>query len=382
MRVTKSRTYDIKNRIALAELPDIVHAYLAEQKLSIGRFMFYFEELLHNYGHAEPISSPKAVKDMPELGEIHILDEPRRLNGSEIAILSNMADNRFISEQTVIPYLKRFQKIYGFSHVSLNWFDIDFFGSVIETMVDRSEAVAFRKRWDVDPNPLWRINENTWSSKIAIEKGRFSGPTLSVTIDLLRNNGIVDASPYFCAMNEKLPGIKYHDFTRVLFSDEEKRTIAELKKTVEPLAEKCKAYFVSKGFEAEFRQQRTCARYALGEKLKKISKQYGFTKKCKMSGNHELMKLTPNGHKLAVEADSGPSHCNSYFNCVLIGLGYILHIGSANFMPMDQKEFDNCADDFFEALEEFSHTDTFCSLDELLPPAPDWYLNEPDLCFF
>ena len=384
MRVTKNRSYDIKNKIAFAELPGIVHEYLAEQGLCVGRFVYYLEELLYDYGefrHSEPISCRRAIKDMPELGEIHILDENRRLNGLDIAVLSNMADNRYISDQIVMPYMKRFQRTYGFSDVILRWMDVDFFGSAFETAFDRSEAAEYRNRWGVDPDPLWKINQNTWSSWITIGKQQFESPTLAVAIDVLRNNEIVDALPYFSAMSEKLPGIQYHDFTRIMFSDEEKNEIAELKNTVKPLTEKCKAYFVSKGFDAEFKQQITNARYALGEKLKKIAGQYGFTRQCRMIGNHDLMRATPNGHILVVNADSGPSHCNSYFTLTLVGMGYTLFIGGANFIPNDQKEFDGFADRFFEALEEFSHTDTFCSLDKSLPPAPDWFLEEPVLWF-
>ena len=220
------------------------------------------------------------------------------------------------------------------------------------------------------------MNNHIHGSGVRIHKSKLeSESVLFIDVEMFRNGETVDVEQYLSAMSDKLPGVKYDDSIKYIFTDDEKGEIERMLSTAEPLIEKAKARFLSYGFEPDRKQIVRQASYTLAPKLKKLSKIYGFMHRCEMSGFHEMQKTTANGHRLIVNVDCGPSHFNSFFYCTLAGMGFRVNLCNANFLPLDQKQFDACADRFFEALGRFEQTDEFRKADGAFPPAPDWFIE-------
>lgn len=369
MRAIKTRSFYIKNKVMpFAKLPELVHEYFEEQGLTSYRFLYHLSELLNESYRPEPISCVRALKDMPWLGKM------RRVK--EDAVLTNIDSDDQLTDEKMMPYMEKLQSHYGFMQMCMYWYDADFLGETIKLEHDTSWIKRIQDRWNREPDPLELMYQNIIGSGIYIEKWNWQNYTdFKISIDLLRNGKAVDVDPYLSAMSDKLPGIDYDDSTRILLTEEEKNETAKTVSAAEPLIEQAKACFAAQGFELDSRQEIVEARYALGPKIKKLAKQYGFTNKGTMKGHYILRRNTASGHRLTIIADSGPSHYNSFFDCSLSGIGFDISICSANFIPLDQKQFDACADRFFEALSKFEQSDEFKKVDSAFPPAPDWFIE-------
>ena len=75
MRLIKNYYFDIGTKIPYSEWPEIVHQFLAENKLVSHRFLYYFSEFTQREDALQSGSCAKIRKDCPSINEIRTESE-------------------------------------------------------------------------------------------------------------------------------------------------------------------------------------------------------------------------------------------------------------------------------------------------------------------
>ena len=157
----------------------------------------------------------------------------------------------------------------------------------------------------------------------------------------------------------------------ILLNDSDRERIAVKDEEAAPVIEKCRD-FLSKRLVSAERQNSRSEGYKIAPKLKKLAKAYGFDYSYESDGCYLLKKRMKRGHYISVSATSGPSRLDTRFGLRFEGLGFRHELTNIMTTPTNQKEFDACSENVFEAVKELE--DALSSkLDELYDPTPEWF---------
>jgi len=376
MRLVKHYFFNIKTKIPFSELPEIVHRFMSENHLTSHRFLYFFEDILSIYqtkDEALPQSScAKILKDCPSLGEIRY-HNGRSHNRSDKLWLSNIDRSDDFPESNLLPLMKKIHRRYGFCESNLYYFDIDFFGK--RTCFERDYSIALRmSRTDKIPfDPTLYMECQPYGSGITLHKDACAENYLKLSVDLLHDGIVMDATPYYEAMQKLLPQIKATSSLSIYLSEEEKQLIEEINQSAEPVLQNCRDFFANRlSFTSS--QNYFPSNYSVAKPLKKLAKKYGYTYKLVWNGGvYSLEKRTAKGNVIYIDVASGPSHCDLGLGISYQGVGFKHRIGCSNQTPINQQEVDACLEDTLLAVSEFENT-LLPELDRLFPETPSWFI--------
>ena len=211
MRLVKHYVFNIKTKIPFSELPEIVHRFMSENYLTSHRFLYFFEDIL-DYNETKDEALPrsscaKILKDCPSLGEIRY-HNGRSHNRSDRLWLSNIDRSDDFSESNLLPLMKKIHRRYGFCESNLYYFDIDFFGKRTCFERDYSTALQMSKTDKIPFDPTLYMECQPYGSGITLHRDACAENYLKLSVDLLHDGIVMDATPYYEAMQKLLPQIK------------------------------------------------------------------------------------------------------------------------------------------------------------------------------
>lgn len=376
MRLVKHYIFNIKTKIPFSEWPEIVHRFLSENHLTSHRFLYFFEDILsfnETKDEALPRSScTKILKDCPSLGEIRY-HNGRSHNRSDRLWLSNIDRSDAFPESNLLPLMKKIHRRYGFCESDLYYFDIDFFGK--RTCFERDYSVALRmSKTDRIPfDPTLYMECQPYGSGITLHRDACAENYLKLSVDLLHDGIVMDATPYYEAMQKLLPQIKATSSLAIYLSEEERQRIEEINQSADPVLQKCRDFFADRlSFTSS--QNYFPSNYSVAKPLKKLAKKYGYTYKLVWNGGvYSLEKRTAKGNVIYIDVDSGPSHYDLGVGVSYQGVGFNHRIGCSNQTPTNQQEADAFLEDTLFAVSEFENT-LLPALDRLFPETPSWFV--------
>lgn len=355
MRVIKEYCFDIGTKLPFAQWPEIVHRFLEENGLSCCRFLYHFSEYVH-----EPEVRPKACerlrKDCPDIGECRPV--PTAVNGLSEWVLTNIDREGGFREEELLPLMGRIHRSYGFAQAALYYCDVDFFGSVI----------PFEREGELDSHG-WQLH----GSGITLYRDAvFNEAQLILSIDVLRDGQLMDASPYCEAMQRLLPKVKVKSSQKIVLTEAEKRRIAQINQDAEPVLEKCRGFFRER-LPERWAQTLDEARYSLAAAMKKLGKQHGYTYSMVWAGGtFGLEKRTERGNAVFITADAGPSRTRTELCVYFQGLGFHHELIAASFAPTCQEELETMLRQAMGFVEAFERS-LLPELDALFPECPPWF---------
>lgn len=375
MRVIQTYFFIMSSKTPYSDYPAIAHRFLDEQNLTSHRFLYFFDELIYNTKTtAETLASgscAKAVKDCPAFGEIRLFDG-ESYGAYQTLFLSNIDTDTGCTEADILPHMKKIHRRYGFCECNLYYYDIDFFGHVIPCSRDLTDAETRAAYFEKELNPLWNLGNQPYGSGIRLHRYSTGGNYISLSIDLMHNGVIHDATPYFEAMKALLPGIKPTIRMNIYLTDEEKQEISKWDALITPTLEKTRSFF-AQCFPTKDRQNYFNSRYTLAPKLKKLAKQYGFSYHYEGFGCCVLDKKTPRGHTLRILVESGPSRYSTGYHINIQGLGFCYELCNSMQTPKNQAESDACSHHILSIVSEFEKT-LLPELDSFYSETPDWFV--------
>ena len=376
MRLVKHYVFNIKTKIPFSEWPEIVHRFLTENHLTSHRFLYFFEDIL-SYNETKDEALPhssctKIQKDCPSLGEIRYYNG-RAHNRGDTLWLSNIDRQDDFSESNLLPLMKKIHRRYGFCKSNLYYFDIDFFGK--RTCFERDYSVALRmSKTDKIPfDPTLSMDCQPYGSGITLHRDACADNYLKLSVDLLHDGIVIDATPYYEAMQKLLPKIKATSSLSIYLSEEEKQRIEEINQSAEPVLQNCRDFFADR-FSFTYSQNLFESNYSIAKPLKKLAKKYGYTYKLVWNGGvYSLEKRTAKGNVLNIAIDSGPSHYDLGVGISYQGVGFNHRIGCCNQTPTNQQEADAFLENTLSGISEFENT-LLPALDRLFPETPSWFI--------
>ena len=375
MRVIQTYTFKMSPKTPYSDYPAIARRFLEEQNLTSHRFLYFFDELIiRSIKTVEETlasgSCAKAVKDCPSLGEIRFFDG-ESYGASPLLFLSNIDIDTGCTEADILPHIKKIHRRYGFCECNLYYYDIDFFGKVIPWDRDLTGAERRAAHFEKEFNPLWNLGNQPYGSGIRLHRYSTGGNYISLSIDLMHNGVIHDATPYFQAMKAQLPHINPTIQMDIYLSDEEKQEIANWNTLSAPVVEKSQNFFTER-FPSKERQNYFDSSYTLAPKLKKLAKQHGFSYHYEGFGCCVLDKKTSRGHTLRVWAESGPSRFCTNYHVNIQGIGFCHVLCKSMQTPTNQAESDECSEKILSVVSEF---------EKALLPELDVFYNETPVWF-
>lgn len=376
MRVIQTYAFKMSPKTPYSDYPAIAHRFLDELNLTSHRFLYFFDELIiPSIKTAEETlasgSCAKAVKDCPALGEIRFFDG-KPYGASRLLFLSNIDTDTGCTEADILPHMKKIHRKYGFCECNLYYYDIDFFGEVIACDRDLTDAESRAAYFKKEFNPLWNLEDQPYGSGIRLHRYSTGGNYIALSIDLMHNGAIHDATPYFNAMKALLPNIHPSVSMKIYLTEAEKQEVASWYEQVAPVIEHGCNYFTEQ-FPTKDRQNNFLSNYTIASKLKKLAKQHGFSYHYEGFGVYVLDKRTLRGHVLRLWVDSGPSHFDTTYHVNIQGIGFCHRLCESMQTPTNQPESDACTDKFFSIVSEFEKT-LLPEFDAFYSETPDWFV--------
>lgn len=371
MRVIQTYTFRLSAKVPFSDYPTIVHRFLEDQKLVSHRFLYYFDELVDQKEFAEKLSTgscAKAVRDCPTLGEIRI----NKSGAYPKFFLSNIDHNTGCIEADMLPHMKKIHRKYGFCESSLFYYDIDFFNKVIPFERDISHIERCEKSTQSITDSTAFLNRQPYGSGIKLQRYSAGSNEISLSIDLLHDGKIFDATQYFEGMKTLLPHVRPYISMNIYLTEEEQQRIACWNKQIIPLVDQSCSFFADH-LPTKDRQNTYASHYTVASKLKKLAKLYGFSYDYKGCGFYTLDKKTARGHILRLSVDSGPSHYDTTYLVDILGIGFSHRICTSMQTPSNQEESDASAERVFSVLSEFEKT-LLERFDEFYEATPDWFV--------
>ena len=342
MRVIESAEYRIKRKIPFSEWADIVHTFLEAQGLSYKKFYYYFEDLIDagdkdEYDYAvKKGPCAKILKDCPKLGEIQFHNETEY---TDIIYISNIEKPTMCTEADLLPLMKKIHRNYGFSECNIYFGDINYFDRLVPA---EDKPVKSPQMYQV------------CGSAIQLHKDCQGLNYIVMSIDILEDENLLDATPYFEAMSKLLPGVRYYKVRRIELSEEEEKIIAEQNKTAIPLVEKCKNYLKER-LSMELIQNYDNPKYSCAQALKKCAKGTGFVYESFQPYLYRLNKNTLRNHALTVEVFAGPGHYSVEFEILFKGAAFKHVLGVCSYAPQNQKDLEMFIESLLQILKEFEN---------------------------
>ena len=372
MRLIRKQMYSMGVKVPYFEWPEIIHSFLQEQGLTSHRFLYYFKDLTmpaewqSRYGHG----CERLAKALPEIGT------PREYNPDDESchdiFLSNIDIETGCSEQQILPLMKKISRSYGLIESDLYYLDVDFFSEVIPTERSFKQAEEFCLQSKKVFDPLRFLTEQPVGSGFRLHRYETGGNFISLSIDILRNGVVIDASPVFEAFRKKLPKVPCSDHLNIYTTKNEEEVFAQHNAMATSTINSCRKWFAER-LPGLGQQNNFASDYKLANKLKALAMQYDWKYKYHGIGIFTLDFKTANGHFLRMDIDSGPSHYETGFYLIFQGLGFEHRLHSATFTPTSQQEFDAVAEHVCETMFMFQ-TEMLPNLDTCWPQTPDWFI--------
>ncbi len=378
MRLIQNYVFKIGTKIAFSEWPEIIHRFLAENHLVHHRFLYYFDHILGRDETGEEdlqkCSCAKILKDCPSLGKIRY-DNGKAHGRYDVLWLSNIDRQESFPEENILPLMKKIHRRYGFSESNLYYFDIDFFGRKTCFERDYSEAARKSKRDNVPFDPALCMEDQPYGSGITLHRDVCGENYLKLSVDLLHDGAVLDATPYYESMQRLLPKIKSDTFIKIYLTEEEQKKIDETNLKAEPMLQQCCAFF-SERLPFTDSQNAFSSNYSVAKPLKKLAKQYGYAYKLVWNGGvYSLEKRTEKGNVILISVFCGPSHYDMGMFVSYQGVGFNHVIGNSTQTPTDQQEADSALEKILSVVADFENT-MLSSLDCLFPETPSWFIPE------
>ena len=376
MRLIKNYFFKIGRKIPFSEWAEIVHQFLRENHLISHRFLYYFEDILdynENKEDALPkCSCTKILKDCPSLGKIRY-HNGKAHGRSDILYLSNIDGQDSFSEEKLLPLMKKIHRRYGFCASVLYYFDIDFFGKRTYFERDYSDARRMSKTDKIPFDPTLYMEWQPYGSGITLHRDACAENYLILSVDLLYDGIVMDATPYYESMQKLLPQIKATTSLAIYLTEEEKQRIDEINQAALPVTQKCRDFFTNR-LPFTSSQNSFPSNYSVAKPLKKLAKKYGYTYKLVWNGGvYSLEKRTAKGNIIYIVANCGPSHYNLSVGVSYQGVGFNHQIGNANQTPTNQQEADAFLENVISIVSEFENA-LLPSMDDLYPETPSWFV--------
>lgn len=356
MRVFQRYHFNVKTKIPFAQWPEIIHCFLEEQGLSSGRFLYHFSEFVHDQAVGAKACA-RLQKDCPGIGEAR--PAPTAVENLSEWVITNLDGAGDFREEQILPVMGKIQRSYGFASVLLCYSDVDFFGRVIPAELEG----------DPVRTATWRLHGST----ITLNRDAvFGTASLDMSIDVLQDGQLLDASPYCAAMQKLLPDVRVESTLLVVLSEEEKRQAAAVDQAAQPMLERCRAFFRER-MPQEWAQTLEATRYSLATALKKLAKQHGYAYSIVWAGGtFGLAKRTKRGNIVFITADAGPSRTRTDFCVDLQGPGFRHRLASAAYAPTTQTELEAMLGQAMEVVCEFERS-LLPELDACFPECPAWF---------
>lgn len=357
MRVIRRYRFNTGTKVPFAQLPEIVHQFLAENGLTYQRFLYHFSEYVH-----EPQVIAKACerlqKDCPAIGESRLL--PTHVAHMGEWVLSNIDREGDFAEAQLLPLMGKIHRSYGFAQVMLCYGDVDFFGS----------AMPLELAGDAVQSGVWMLKG---SGITLCRDAVFGSASLHLDVDILRDGQLMDAAPYCEAMQQLLPKVRMYSDMEIVLTEEEKHRIARTSQAAEPMLEKCKAFFAQR-LPDGLRQTLDMPSYSLASALKKLARKHGYNYGTKPGSGTTciLQRRTPRGNVLHIWVDAGPSHSRTEVCVSFKGVGFSLLLGAADYAPANQEELEAALGQAMDFVAEFERS-LLPELDALFPECPAWF---------
>ena len=338
----------IGTKIPFSDCPGIVQKFMAQQSLHYRRFLYYFED---NYG-----GLPKIMKDCPHIGPIR----SRPTNTGALFYLSNIEEDTLCPEAEILSVVPKIHRRYGLNEAHLIYQDVDFFAQEIPAVVQ------------VPANTPDCIK----GSSITLYRDSVFPRWNSIDLRIIINNGATtyDPAPYFEAMQQLLPGVRYMGFVECCLTAEEKTVYDQLNASVAPLVQQA-----CRHFEKLLPERLDTSpsfldtpKISVAPALKRIGKQYGYSYIKHEYGCFFVQKRTNSGHYILLDIDVGPNFKGVGLLIRFVGAGFDHRIGSTFRYPENQNDLEDYLLQIFDALAS-AEKDIIPALDAHYPPTPDWF---------
>lgn len=368
MRLIQNYIFNIGTKIPFSQWPEIVHQFLQENHLISHRFLYYFDDIASDNickdGAFPRCGCTRILKDCPALGEIRF-HNGRVNNRFDILWLSNIDKQENFPEEAVLPLMKKIHRTYGFCSSILSYFDIDFFGK-------RTHFCTKSKERDSVSDPA-DVAYGFYGSGITLHRDACTDNYIKLSVDILHDGVVMDATPYCEAMKALLPNIKPSTTLELYLSEEEQQKVDEINRSAEPLLQQCCA-FLEEHLKFNFLQNYFSYHYSVAKPLKKLAKQYGFTYRLLWNGGvYSLEKRTARGNVLFIDVDCGPSRLHLGLRISYQGVGFFHSLATTGYAPTCQEETDAYLEHVMSVVSQFEST-LLPNLDCLFPETPDWYI--------
>lgn len=360
MRLIKSYCFKIGTKIPFSQWSEIVHRFLSENQLNSHRFLYYFMDIL-SYTETKDDALPKSscariLKDCPSLGEIRYYNGKSH-HSADILYLSNIDKQDSFAESHLLPLMKKIHRTYGFSESKLYYFDVNFFGNRTHFERDHSKA----------------MEDQPYGSGIVLHRDACADNYMELSVDLLHNGTVMDATPYYDSMQKLLPKIKATTSLKIYLTEDEQRIVDENNQAAKPVLQEC-CDFLDKNLPFTSSRNLFLSNYSVAKPLKKLAKQYGYTYKLLWNGGvYSLEKRTLRGNFLYLDFQTGPSRYDLGVGISYQGLGFKHNIGLSNQTPTNQQEADLYLEKVLSVASEFE-AKLLPALDSLFPETPNWFM--------
>ena len=297
------------------------------------------------------------MKDCPHIGPIR----SRPSNAGEFFYISNIEEDTGCTEAEIISVVPKIHRRYGLSEAHIIYQDVDFFAQKIPAVM---QAPA-------------NTPDCIKGSSITLYRDSVFPRWNSIDLKIVIHNGTdtYDPAPYFEAMQQLLPGVRYMGFVECCLTNEERSLYDQLNESAAPLVQNACNYFAKQLPE---RITPTPAvldapNLSVAPVLKRLGKQYGYSYVKHEYGCFFVQKRTASGHYILLDMDVGPVFKEVGLLIRYTGAGFTHRIGSASHNPQDQKDLEDYLLQIFKTLAS-AEKDVIPALDSHYPPTPDWYM--------
>lgn len=376
MRLIKNYMFNIGTKIPFSEWPEIVHRFLTENNLVSQRFLYFFEDILsYNETMEDALARrgcARILKDCPSLGTIRYHNGKSHGRSDKLWLTNIDLQDDFPADK-LLPLMKKIHRRYGFCESNLYYFDVNFFGNRTYFERDYSVALQMSKTDKIPFDPTLYIECQPYGSGITLHRDACAENYLQLSVDILHDGIVMDATPYYEAMRKLLPQIKVTTSLKVYLTEAEKQQIEEIDQVAAPMLQKCRD-FLTERFMFTPSQNSFPSNYSVAKPLKKLAKKYGYTYRLVWNGGvYSLEKYTTKGNVIYIEVDCGPSHYNLGVGVSYQGLGFSHRLGYSNQTPTNQQEADAFLEHVISTVSQFEN-DLLPALDDLYPETPSWFI--------
>ena len=389
MRIYKSYTFFVGQKLQFDALPDIVENYLNKCELSYKHFLYYLTETDYTDYYRNVLDNPDSIHDPdgyriaeaksylkkttgcrrahsehPELGQLR----KHRPDHHDEYYLSNLDAPSKEARNAFFPIISKIYRRYGIDYTMIVYHGVDFFKTDSPCGISQENG----------------IHNNLTGARIELTRERCFEKDYYITIhiDITDNYDASFLNYYRDAMVELLPAkVRIEEKTYCVLSDDESKTYLRLQKKCLPIAnriaEEIRKYVTDRVANVEGNPTEDAV--SLAPALKKAAKAYGYTYLKPYYRFYEVVKKTPNSHILRIEMETGRygNEFNVYMG--LLGAGFDVKVIRISFAPSRPEEVNDAVFVFFEAVKSV-YDGAFAELDSSLPESPENYISTFTTC--